>query len=143
MERESFESERIAKLLNDRFVPIKVKMLIPMGRAGGPKANHKHKPPHISQPPKQQNNKGGPRGEARRGRRVHGLHPGGHRGRWVNCAWMELFGWRICSNTLTHNMIYAGGWPMTVFITPNGRKPFTGGTYFPEARFAAILEKCV
>ena len=33
-----------------------------------------------------------------------------------------------------------GGWPMTVFLTPD-RKPFTGGTYFPEPRFAAILEK--
>lgn len=55
----------------------------------------------------------------------------------------NFFVGRFCSNTLTHNMIYAGGWPMTVFITPNGRKPFTGGTYFPEARFAAILEKCV
>ena len=33
-----------------------------------------------------------------------------------------------------------GGWPMTVFLTPE-RKPFTGGTYFPEERFAAILEK--
>ena len=25
-----------------------------------------------------------------------------------------------------------GGWPMTVFLTPDGR-PFFGGTYFPEA----------
>lgn len=30
---------------------------------------------------------------------------------------------------------------MTVFLSPDGLKPFTGGTYFPEARFAAILEK--
>jgi uncharacterized protein YyaL (SSP411 family) len=27
-----------------------------------------------------------------------------------------------------------GGWPMTVFLTPD-RKPFTGGTYFPEERY--------
>ena len=33
-----------------------------------------------------------------------------------------------------------GGWPMTVFLTPD-RKPFTGGTYFPEPRFATILER--
>ena len=25
-----------------------------------------------------------------------------------------------------------GGWPMTVFLTPDGR-PFYGGTYFPKA----------
>lgn len=29
---------------------------------------------------------------------------------------------------------------MTVFLTPD-RKPFTGATYFPEPRFAAVLEK--
>lgn len=29
---------------------------------------------------------------------------------------------------------------MTVFLTPD-RKPFTGATYLPEARFAAVLEK--
>ena len=26
-----------------------------------------------------------------------------------------------------------GGWPMTVFLTPDGR-PFFGGTYFPKER---------
>ena len=26
-----------------------------------------------------------------------------------------------------------GGWPMSVFLTPDGR-PFYGGTYFPPAR---------
>ena len=26
-----------------------------------------------------------------------------------------------------------GGWPMTVFLTPDGR-PFYGGTYFPPSR---------
>ena len=29
-----------------------------------------------------------------------------------------------------------GGWPMTVFLTPDGR-PFFGGTYFPLATFPA------
>ena len=24
-----------------------------------------------------------------------------------------------------------GGWPLTAFLTPDGRKPFFGGTYFP------------
>src|ERR1700732_3293404 len=28
----------------------------------------------------------------------------------------------------------SGGWPMTVFLTPDGR-PFFGGTYFPRDRF--------
>ena len=28
-----------------------------------------------------------------------------------------------------------GGWPMTVFLTPDGR-PFFGGTYFPPERGA-------
>jgi uncharacterized protein len=31
-----------------------------------------------------------------------------------------------------------GGWPMTVFLTPDGR-PFYGGTYFPRARFLELL----
>jgi uncharacterized protein YyaL (SSP411 family) len=30
----------------------------------------------------------------------------------------------------------SGGWPLTMFLTPDDRKPFFGGTYFPkEARF--------
>lgn len=33
------------------------------------------------------------------------------------------------------------GWPMSVFLTPTGLKPFTGGTYFPPERFASILER--
>ncbi|HEY2302388.1 MAG TPA: thioredoxin domain-containing protein [Acidimicrobiales bacterium] len=33
-----------------------------------------------------------------------------------------------------------GGWPMTVFLTPDGR-PFFGGTYFPRARFADLLRQ--
>jgi hypothetical protein len=32
-----------------------------------------------------------------------------------------------------------GGWPMTVFLTPD-RKPFWGGTFFPRAQFLKILE---
>lgn len=40
----------------------------------------------------------------------------------------------------------AGGWPLTMFLTPDGR-PFFGGTYFPKAArynlpgFAALLER--
>ena len=32
----------------------------------------------------------------------------------------------------------AGGWPMTVFLTPDGR-PFFGGTYFPKPVFLDLL----
>ncbi len=32
----------------------------------------------------------------------------------------------------------SGGWPMTVFITPEG-KPFFGGTYFPKVSFLHLL----
>ncbi len=31
-----------------------------------------------------------------------------------------------------------GGWPMTVFLTPEG-KPFYGGTYFPRPQFLQLL----
>src|SRR4249920_2713508 len=31
-----------------------------------------------------------------------------------------------------------GGWPMTVFLTPDGR-PFYGGTYFPRPSFLQLL----
>ena len=31
-----------------------------------------------------------------------------------------------------------GGWPMTVFLTPDGR-PFYGGTYFPKPSFLQLL----
>lgn len=31
-----------------------------------------------------------------------------------------------------------GGWPMTVFLTPDG-KPFFGGTYFPRQQFLQLL----
>jgi uncharacterized protein YyaL (SSP411 family) len=33
-----------------------------------------------------------------------------------------------------------GGWPMTVFLTPDGR-PFFGGTYFPRDRLVALLHQ--
>jgi len=33
-----------------------------------------------------------------------------------------------------------GGWPMSVFLTPEG-KPFFGGTYFPKSTFLQILGK--
>ncbi len=31
-----------------------------------------------------------------------------------------------------------GGWPMTMFLTPDG-EPFYGGTYFPKGTFAQVL----
>jgi uncharacterized protein YyaL (SSP411 family) len=34
----------------------------------------------------------------------------------------------------------AGGWPMTVFLLPDGR-PFHGGTYFPRSTFRALLAR--
>ena len=34
----------------------------------------------------------------------------------------------------------SGGWPMTVFLTPDGR-PFHGGTYFPKPQFLPLLER--
>jgi uncharacterized protein YyaL (SSP411 family) len=33
-----------------------------------------------------------------------------------------------------------GGWPMTVFLTPDGR-PFFGGTYFPRPTFVDLLRR--
>ena len=33
-----------------------------------------------------------------------------------------------------------GGWPMTVFLTPDGR-PFHGGTYYPKNQFLSLLER--
>eukprot|EP00624_Nannochloropsis_granulata_P000768 evm.model.NODE_13191_length_7430_cov_33.337013.1 len=79
MEGESFESMRIAQLLNDKFVSIKV--------------DREERPD-------------------------------------VDSVYMSFI----------QAATGGGGWPMTVFLTPD-RKPFTGGTYFPEPRFAAILEK--
>jgi uncharacterized protein len=34
----------------------------------------------------------------------------------------------------------SGGWPMTVFVTPDGR-PFFGGTYFPRPSFEDLLRR--
>jgi uncharacterized protein YyaL (SSP411 family) len=34
----------------------------------------------------------------------------------------------------------SGGWPMTVFLTPDGR-PFHGGTYFPKSHFLELLSR--
>src|SRR5215510_9149874 len=39
----------------------------------------------------------------------------------------------------TQAMTGQGGWPMTVFATPDGQ-PFFCGTYFPKAHFGRLLE---
>jgi uncharacterized protein len=41
--------------------------------------------------------------------------------------------------TATQAMTGQGGWPMTVFATPDG-EPFFCGTYFPKAAFARLLD---
>jgi len=69
MEEESFESEEIARLLNEKFVPVKV--------------DREERPD-------------------------------------VDAIYMQAV------QLLTQH----GGWPMSVFLTPEG-KPFFGGTYFP------------
>src|SRR5436305_3144733 len=69
MERESFESEEVAKLINEHFVPIKV--------------DREERPD-------------------------------------VDRVYM----------TFVQSTTGSGGWPMTVFLTPE-LKPFFGGTYFP------------
>src|SRR4051794_41404933 len=40
--------------------------------------------------------------------------------------------------TATQAMTGQGGWPMTVFATPDG-EPFFCGTYFPRAHFLRLL----
>src|SRR4051794_40395511 len=40
--------------------------------------------------------------------------------------------------TATQAMTGQGGWPMTVFATPDG-EPFFCGTYFPKAAFVRLL----
>src|SRR5436190_15628388 len=73
MERESFEDEETAKLLNDHFVPVKV--------------DREERPD-------------------------------------VDSIYMDA----------VQAMTGGGGWPMSVWLTPDG-KPFYAGTYFPsEAR---------
>jgi uncharacterized protein YyaL (SSP411 family) len=39
-------------------------------------------------------------------------------------------------------MTGSGGWPMSVFLTPD-RNPFYGGTYFPPEEFKSLLNKVV
>jgi len=69
MEKESFSNERIAKIMNDNFVSIKV---------------DREEHPHID----------------------------------------------IIYMNAVQTMTGSGGWPLSVFLTPEG-KPFYGGTYFP------------
>jgi uncharacterized protein YyaL (SSP411 family) len=79
MERESFENDAIAGILNAHFVPIKV------DREERPDLDHIYM-------------------------------------------------------TATQAMTGQGGWPMSVWLTPE-RKPFYGGTYFPPAQFRQLLER--
>jgi hypothetical protein len=79
MERESFESEEIARLVNQRFVAIKV---------------DRERRPDVD----------------------------------------EIY------MTAVQLLTGRGGWPMSSFLTPEG-KPFVGGTYFPPEHFAALLQR--
>ena len=76
MERESFENEETASLMNERFVNIKV--------------DREERPD-------------------------------------LDAVYMEA----------VQMMTGSGGWPMTVFLTPEG-KPFYGGTYFPPADYSNL-----
>jgi uncharacterized protein YyaL (SSP411 family)/cytochrome c biogenesis protein CcdA len=78
MEREAFSDEGIARLLNDRFVAIKV--------------DREERPD-------------------------------------LDDIYMDA----------VVAMTGRGGWPMSVFLTPD-RKPFHGGTYFPKDRFRDLLQ---
>ncbi|GBC98219.1 hypothetical protein HRbin17_00718 [bacterium HR17] len=78
MERESFENEEIAAILNEHFVSIKV---------------DREERPDVD----------------------------------------EIYMRAVLIFTNGH-----GGWPMSVFLTPDG-KPFFGGTYFPPEQFKRIL----
>jgi len=73
MEAESFEDEETARLLNDRFVNVKV---------------DREERPDID--------------------RIY----------------------QIAQHLLTRR---SGGWPLTMFLSPETRRPFFGGTYFPKA----------
>ena len=79
MERESFESEEIAQLLNEHFVSIKV---------------DREERPDIDE---------------------------------VYMSAVQAITGR-------------GGWPLSAFLTPEGR-PFYGGTYFPREQFARVLTR--
>ncbi len=79
MERESFESDALAAVLNQYFVAIKV--------------DREERPD-------------------------------------IDALYMEA----------TQAMTGHGGWPMSVWLTPD-RKPFFCGTYFPRDRFAALLQR--
>jgi uncharacterized protein YyaL (SSP411 family) len=79
MERESFENENVAKVLNDSFVCIKV---------------DREERPDVD----------------------------------------EIY------MTAVQFMTQRGGWPMSVFMTADGR-PFFGGTYFPTPHFVQLLER--
>ncbi len=79
MERESFENERIAEILNTYFVPVKV---------------DREERPDVD----------------------------------------EIY------ITAVQLITGSAGWPLSVFLTPDG-EPFYGGTYFPPAVFAALLQQ--
>ncbi len=79
MERESFESEEIARLVNERFVAIKM---------------DRERRPDVD----------------------------------------ELY------MTAVQLLTGRGGWPMSSFLTPEG-KPFFGGTYFPPSQFSSLLQR--
>lgn len=79
MEREDFENEEVAKLLNDNFVCIKV--------------DREQRPDIDSQ-------------------------------------------YMLAVQMMTRS----GGWPLSVFLTPE-RKPFFGGTYFPRPEFLRLLNR--
>ncbi|MEE8523024.1 MAG: DUF255 domain-containing protein, partial [Thermoanaerobaculia bacterium] len=79
MERESFESEEIARLVNENFVAIKM---------------DRERRPDVD----------------------------------------ELY------MTAVQLMTGRGGWPMSTFLTPEG-KPFYGGTYFRPQQFTALLQR--
>jgi len=79
MERQSFESEEIARYMNEYFVTIKV--------------DREQRPD-------------------------------------VDSTFM----------TAVQMLTGSGGWPMSVFLTPQG-KPFFGGTYFPPEQFEELLKR--
>ena len=43
--------------------------------------------------------------------------------------------------TAVQLMTGSGGWPMSLFLEPEGLQPFFGGTYFPKRNFMALLEQ--